>query len=56
MKVSLVIFMEMFKMIFNLCFSIFSQEFFDAQFFQFGFWITLMVVPFLMVRSLFEEV
>lgn len=52
----LVIYMDMFKMIFNLCFSIFSQEFFDAQFFQFGFWVTLMVVPFLMVRSLFEEV
>lgn len=48
--------MEMFKMIFNLCFSIFSPEFLNAEFFQFGFWATLIVVPFLIVQSLFKEV
>ena len=48
--------MELFKLIFNLCFSIFSTEFMNAEFFQFGFWVTLMVVPFLIIQSLFKEV
>lgn len=48
--------MDMFKSIFELCFSIFSPEFFNAGFFQFGLWCGIMAIPFVMVIALIKEV
>lgn len=47
--------MEVYKNIFRLCFSMFTDAFFGSDFFQAGLWICLIAVPFIMASVMIKE-